>query len=207
VEGVAPGSMVACPCCGNNLIVPKNNLNKILILGGIGCLGIILLFVLIIGAAVMLPALSSAKDKAKTANCANNMKQISLGLLMYAQDNKDMLPPVQGADGLQLLRTGENQYLSFSDVYACPATNKKYIYIGFYAGDFFSNGSLPMLVEYPAHGKNRVNVAFVDGHVESRTLPSDGSVRTLVKMLLDDAGYRGQDADAVLDKLSEKYGI
>ncbi len=43
-------------------------------------------------AAMILPALAKAKQKAQDINCMNNMKQIALGLIMYATDNNDVLP-------------------------------------------------------------------------------------------------------------------
>ncbi len=43
-------------------------------------------------AAMVLPALAKAKSKAQDVMCMNNLKQIALGLRMYADDNKDVLP-------------------------------------------------------------------------------------------------------------------
>jgi prepilin-type N-terminal cleavage/methylation domain-containing protein len=43
-------------------------------------------------AALLFPALSSAKARACRAGCANNVRQINTGVLMYAHDNADTLP-------------------------------------------------------------------------------------------------------------------
>ncbi len=43
-------------------------------------------------AALMLPALSRAKSKAKTANCISNLRQIGLAMTMYLSDNADKFP-------------------------------------------------------------------------------------------------------------------
>jgi len=39
-------------------------------------------------ASLLLPALSKAKEKARQAKCRGNLRQIGLGLLMYAQDHE-----------------------------------------------------------------------------------------------------------------------
>ena len=46
-------------------------------------------------ASMLLPALSKAREKARTISCINNMKQVILAELMYAQDFEDMYTPVR----------------------------------------------------------------------------------------------------------------
>ncbi len=47
-------------------------------------------------AAMLLPALSKARAKAEIATCSSNLRQIGLGLVMYASDNKDRIPNING---------------------------------------------------------------------------------------------------------------
>ncbi len=53
---------------------------------------LVVIAIIAILAALMLPALARAKDKALTANCLSNNKQWSLAAVMYAGDFRDGIP-------------------------------------------------------------------------------------------------------------------
>ena len=53
---------------------------------------LVVIAIIAILAALLLPALSRAKKAAQRANCVSNLKQITLAVHMYAQDNQDVLP-------------------------------------------------------------------------------------------------------------------
>ncbi len=90
----------------------------------------LLVVIAIIGilAAILLPALARAREAARRANCANNLRQIAVSAKMYAAENKSYWPRVQGDPpyGTVALATGcDPDSMQDSTVFA-PNTRSLY---------------------------------------------------------------------------------
>lgn len=96
---------------------------------------LVVIAIIAILAAMLLPALSKAKQKAQSVGCLNNTKQILLAWSMYAGDNNDILAP--------------NEY-PYTTAYMTYAGNKDQLrnwVVGTMAQPFDSLSTVPLLAQ------------------------------------------------------------
>ena len=85
---------------------------------------LVVIAIIAILAAMLLPALSAARERARNANCAGKLKQIGLAYTLYADQNAAWLPavniktgppeasvsPTRGGSVVTYVRYGEHVY-------------------------------------------------------------------------------------------------
>ena len=84
----------------------------------------LLVVIAIIGilAAMLLPALNQAREKARRANCLSNLKQIGLGIAMYADNYNGRMPLVSGnPPSLEGSFNLLSNVVTSAKVFACPS--------------------------------------------------------------------------------------
>ena len=91
---------------------------------------LVVVAVIAILAALLLPALSRGKERARRARCAANLRQVALATFMYVDDHEDTFP-IQPEDGLAVVAVGGHgtnfydqlmPYLTQPGVWVCPST-------------------------------------------------------------------------------------
>ena len=160
---------------------------------------LVVIAIIAILAAMLLPALSNAKEKAKRVTCVNHLKQLGVSIAMYSGDFNDRIPPAQftststAVDSAYNLYEGtidangvrnlgylwETKVLSNPKIYYClsgvnvKAGSNPFLVERTYDNYADANGKWPIF-----NGNNRVRAGYsyfpqsASKFLTSRTIPS-----------------------------------
>jgi prepilin-type N-terminal cleavage/methylation domain-containing protein/prepilin-type processing-associated H-X9-DG protein len=110
---------------------------------------LVVIAIIAILAAMLLPALSQARETARSISCTSNIKQMNLALKMYQDDNKEHCPLSVGyrtpaavvSDPTRHYWFEQLQpYIKAAGVFSCPSYGRAIIHSG---GSSASGSSLP----------------------------------------------------------------
>ena len=85
---------------------------------------LVVIAIISILAAILFPVFAKVREKARQTACASNEKQLALGVLMYAQDNEEALPPAaqwDAANNLVLWPSVLDPYVKNDKLRICPS--------------------------------------------------------------------------------------
>jgi len=86
---------------------------------------LVVIAIIAILAAILFPVFARAREKARQASCNSNVKQIMTAVLMYAQDNDEMLPCLYTACGppanYVVWPTAVQPYVQNNQIWVCPS--------------------------------------------------------------------------------------
>lgn len=118
-----------------------------------------------LGTSILLPSLARAREIAKRAVSSANLKQIAIGMMMYAHEHDGHLPPSLD----EFMASGVISDPKLLESPRAEGAPPHYIYIsGQSTDDDFRN----VLAYEQITGDEGTNVVFLDGHVEWMRMPA-----------------------------------
>jgi prepilin-type N-terminal cleavage/methylation domain-containing protein/prepilin-type processing-associated H-X9-DG protein len=87
---------------------------------------LVVIAIIAILAAILFPVFAQAREKARAASCLSNIKQLSLGIMMYAQDNDEFMPygycyTIPDTTYLWYWQDSVRPYIKSEKLYTCPS--------------------------------------------------------------------------------------
>jgi prepilin-type N-terminal cleavage/methylation domain-containing protein len=136
---------------------------------------LVVIAIIAILAAILLPALNSARERGRTGSCVSNQKQFALAFTMYAADNDGRLPAADGVNSFRTPGYWNIQVYDYvgkdSSIFACPS----------YSGNSFDNASSNFSVVNG--GKNEPYSGSYGNNGRMRTPTTSNPAHTVLQVL------------------------
>ncbi|MFA5646337.1 MAG: DUF1559 domain-containing protein [Candidatus Ratteibacteria bacterium] len=170
---------------------------------------LVVIAIIAILAAMLLPALSKAREKARQSVCMGNLKQLALGFLLYAQDYDEYFPPAYYMPGDWSFEYGWDFRIDYSTgetgdgllapylkgkVYACPSFLVKDTYSGRPYTGYAYNASY--LGGVPFEGRMPVKIGRVRYPSETVLIADSAIWSTFTNEVIPNNYLRAPERDA-----------
>jgi prepilin-type N-terminal cleavage/methylation domain-containing protein/prepilin-type processing-associated H-X9-DG protein len=137
---------------------------------------LVVIAIIAILAAILFPVFAQAREAARKTQCVSNVKQLSLGIAMYTQDNDEMLPQASRNDSCRNAITGVigdsrwmhqiHPYVKNAGVHSCPSDSQRALWDPNACGNFGDYGYNAFFLNnqsLAAFGKPAETVVIGDG--------------------------------------------
>ena len=141
------------------------------IIGAVGCLPLIAIF-----AAILFPVFAKARDKARTISSADNLRQLGLASLQFAEDHDEKYPPM---DSMEHFKAAVGQYLpkdQKNDLFTQPGFNTPYALNAKLSNKPMATlnnmDGIVMMQETKPYSDGQLATLYADGHVRRVPTPA-----------------------------------
>jgi prepilin-type N-terminal cleavage/methylation domain-containing protein len=176
---------------------------------------LVVIAIIAILAAILFPVFAQAREKARTATCLSNGKQMGIGLMMYAQDYDERLPRVWTSNagpnnGARDWKDDIQPYIKNTGVFRCPTAPQQWPGYGYNVWYATSTGIALSEIEWVSRQLIVADVQPTGTSAVDRSMPmgcrfSNGDTRFQAD-LRHQKGLIGIFADGHAKWLSEAQG-
>ncbi|MFO7946074.1 MAG: prepilin-type N-terminal cleavage/methylation domain-containing protein [Armatimonadota bacterium] len=120
---------------------------------------LVVIAIIAILAAILFPVFARAREKARQSSCLSNVKQIMLSLLMYAQDNDEVLVPTRSRSpesGWMVWTNPTEPYRKNNQILTCPSSDGH----GWGSCDYGLNRVIFRETSYGASGRKMAEIDY-----------------------------------------------
>ncbi|MBR6059795.1 MAG: DUF1559 domain-containing protein [Victivallales bacterium] len=176
---------------------------------------LVVIAIIAILAAMLLPALSKAREKAEAISCTSNLKQIDMAMIMYLTANKNSFPvyrsayaiTASGGEYTKIWMHAVYENSNEEKIFTCPSFEKSNVSATSGINGYFINGTTlldnkPHSLIQPTYGIN-----YTLHHTYNPSLKTTNILKPAQSVMFSDSYYWHGTGDATITADSTKEGL